>query len=142
MNLRDLHFPAELCYHVEHQVWARRREDGAVAVGITALGIRLSGEIYMCRPKPVGSVVEQGRSLAVVELAKAIVSVKSPVGGKVLQVNPALADAPELVHTDPYGQGWLAVLEPADWVADGQSLIHGDAVLPAMRRHAALYPDD
>ena len=92
--------------------------DGTATVGITALGIKLSGEIYMCRAKPVGTVVEQGRAIAVVELAKAIVSVKSAVSGTVLAVNPRLDDAPQLVHTDPYGEGWIARLRLADFERD------------------------
>ena len=134
-------FPPELHYHVEHQVWARF-EGRRARVGITSLGIRLAGEIYMCRPKPVGSAVEQGRSVAVVELAKSIVSVKSPVGGTVVAVNPKLESTPELVHRDPYGDGWLAVLELADWERDRAALLHGDAVAAAMAHHAWLHRAD
>jgi glycine cleavage system H protein len=139
MNSPELDLPADLHYLVEHQVWARLQADGTAVVGITALGIRLSGEIYMCRPKAVGSVVEQGRSVAVVELAKSIVSVKSPLSGEVLAVNPALAKAPELVHTDPYGAGWLAVLRPSALDSDLAVLLQGDAVAAAMRQHARLF---
>lgn len=139
MNVLGLEFPDTLHYHVEHQVWARPEADGAVTVGITALGIKLSGEIYMCRPKAVGQAVEQGRSIAVVELAKAIVSVKSPVSGTVMAVNEALAARPELVHSDPYGAGWIARLVPANWAADAAALVHGDAVADAMRHHAWLH---
>ncbi|MFT3957193.1 MAG: hypothetical protein QM722_23285 [Piscinibacter sp.] len=89
--------------------------DGSATVGITALGIVQAGEIYMARPKVVGSAVEQGRSIAVVELAKSIVSVKSPVHGMVVAVNALLADTPELVHRDPYGEGWLARVALADF---------------------------
>lgn len=138
MNVLGLDFPDALHYHVAHQVWARPDDDGLFTVGITALGIRLSGEIYMCRPKSVGQVVEQGRSVAVVELAKAIVSVKSPLSGEVVEVNAALAAQPELVHTDPYGRGWLVRLKPAAWDAERAALVHGDAVPAAMAHHAWL----
>ncbi|MBK7617262.1 MAG: glycine cleavage system protein H [Vitreoscilla sp.] len=134
------HFPAELHYDVAHQTWARPEADGSVTVGITALGIRLSGEIYMCRPKPVGQTVERGRSVAVVELAKSIVSVKSPVGGEVLAVNEGLANEPERVHLDPYGSGWIARLAPSNWAADQALLRHGEAaVAQAMAHHAWLH---
>ena len=136
MNPLQLPFPAELYYLVEHDVWARLEEDGTATVGITALGIKLSGEIYMCRVKPVGSAIGQGRSVAVVELAKAIVSVKSAVSGEVLQVNPLLAETPELVHRDPYGDGWLARLALRDFEADRRHLAHGVDVIEAMTRHA------
>lgn len=135
----DLPFPEELHYLVEHQVWARLDGDGLATVGITALGIRLSGEIYMCRPKPVGFDAEQGRSIGVVELAKSIVSVKSPVCGTVAAVNPRLVATPELVHLDPYGEGWLAQVRLSDFEQDRAALVHGEQVLPAMQHHAWLH---
>ena len=138
MDFEALSFPADLHYHVEHQVWARVA-DGVARVGITSLGVQLAGEIYMCRPKIVGSLVEQGRSVAVVELAKSIVSVKSPVGGEVVAVNPLLASTPELVHLDPYGEGWLADLRLLDFAADQPALLFGEPVLAAMRQHAWLH---
>lgn len=137
----SLPHPPELYYLIEHQVWAR--VDGDIAtVGITALGIRLSGEIYMCRPKSVGVAVEQARAIAVVELAKSIVAVKSPVTGTVVAVNGALAEQPEWVHRDPYGQGWIARLALTRFEADRPQLMHGDAVAPAMAAHARLYRDE
>lgn len=137
MLIRGCEFPDELWYSAGHQVWARV-EGGEAVVGITSMGIRLSGEIYMCRPKSVGQGVEQGRAVAVVELAKSIVSVKSPVSGTVLAVNEALAAKPELVHTDPYGAGWLARLQLSGFEADQAALVHGDAVPAAMEHHAWL----
>lgn len=133
------HCPPELHYLIEQQVWARLSGDGFEAtVGITALGIALAGDIYMCRPKRQGSVVAQGESIAVVELAKSIVAVRSPVGGEVVQVNPVLEDQPEQVHQDPYGKGWLVRMRLNRWTEDVRQLLHGDAVLLAMRHHAWL----
>lgn len=139
MKLHALEFPADLFYLVEHDVWARLEGDGTATVGITALGIKLSGEIYMCRARPVGSVIEQGRSVGVVELAKAIVSVKSAVSGTVLAVNPQLDATPELVHTDPYGAGWIARLRLRDFELDRRQLVHGAGVRGAMALHAASF---
>lgn len=136
-----MQFPDDLHYLVEHDVWARVGADGTATVGITALGIKLSGEIYMCRAKPVGSVIEQGRSVAVVELAKAIVSVKCAVSGTVLAFNPLLEDTPELVHRDPYGQGWIARLALTDFERDRSQLVHGAGVVEAMAQHAAGFED-
>ncbi len=138
MIVAGLEFPDELHYLVEHQVWARLEGDGTATVGITALGIAQAGEIYMCRPKWPGSVIEQGRSIAVVELAKSIVSVKSPVRGTVAAINAALEKTPELVHRDPYGQGWLARVQLADFEADRAALLQGEPVAAAMERHAWL----
>lgn len=141
MNSGELVHPTELHYLIEHQVWARLHDDGSATVGITGLGIRLAGEIYMARPKGLGVAVEQGRAVAVVELAKSIVSVKSPVTGTVVEVNPALADHPEQVHQDPYGQGWLARVALTDFERDRTMLLTGDAVAAAMAHHAWLNRD-
>ncbi|MFG6489211.1 glycine cleavage system protein H [Roseateles sp. BYS78W] len=97
----------------EDQTWAQPLLGGHVLVGITALGLKASGDIYMCRPKPVGSEVAQGRSIGVVELSKSIVSVKSPLSGVVVRVNVALEDRPELIHQSPYDAGWLVELAPS-----------------------------
>ncbi|MCC6813554.1 MAG: glycine cleavage system protein H [Rubrivivax sp.] len=139
MSNAPLQHPADLHYLMEHQVWARLAGDGTATVGITELGIRLSGEIYMCRAKRIGTEVAQGGTLAVVELAKAIVAVKSPVTGTVIEANAALADRPQLVHRDPYGTGWIARLRLANFQADQPALLHGDAVAPAMARHALAH---
>lgn len=138
MLIRGCRFPEDLWFHAEHQVWVRPEGEGQAVLGITEMGIRLSGEIYMCRPKPVGQALEPGRAMAVVELAKAIVSVKSPVAGQVLAVNEALAERPELVHRDPFGAGWLLRVQLSDWAQDQGRLVHGDAVPAAMEEHARL----
>jgi glycine cleavage system H protein len=141
MNPHELVVPGDLHYLVEHDVWARLHADGSATVGITALGIKLSGEIHMCRAKPVGSQIEQGRAIAVVELAKAIVSVKSAIAGTVLAVNPRLEESPDLVHRDPYGEGWIARLALRDFDADRIRLVQGDAVIAAMAQHAATFEE-
>lgn len=131
--------PPDLLYHIEHQVWARPHPDGWFEIGITALGVHLSGEIYMCRPKGVGVRVEQGRSIAVAELGKSIVSVKSPLSGEVLEVNHRLKDEPGLVHRFPYGEGWLARIRPTALEQEQAALLTGAEVAAAMREHARLY---
>lgn len=125
-------FPDDLFYLVEHQVWARLHNDGSATLGITSLGVHQAGEIYMCRPKFIDTAVEQGRSIAVVELAKSIVSVKSAVTGVVVDANPLLEAEPQRVHLDPYGDGWLARLRLTSFETDRAALVHGEAVRAAM----------
>lgn len=139
MNAIRLHTPPELHVLMEHQVWARAEGDGTATVGITALGIRLGGEVYMCRARRVGTDLAQGGTVAVVELSKSIVAVKSPVSGQVVQINEALEDRPELVHRDPYGAGWIARLRLGDWAGDVRALVSGAALAPAMAHHAWLH---
>ncbi len=131
-------FPDDLHVLVEHQTWVRPAGDGTATVGITAMGIHQAGEIYMCRPKSPGSMLQQGRSAAVVELAKSIVAVKSPVRGEVVEANALLAAQPELVHRDPYGAGWLLRVRLADWSADQALLAHGEALAAAVQHYAWL----
>lgn len=139
MVICGLEFPDDLLYLPEHQVWARLHDDGTATVGITSLGIvQAGGEIYMCRPQSLGTEVAQGRSVGVVELAKSILSVKSPVCGRVVAVNPLLEEQPEWVHREPYGRGWMARLALHDLLADRAALVQGDAVVPVMEHHAWL----
>ncbi|HMO45153.1 MAG TPA: glycine cleavage system protein H [Rubrivivax sp.] len=139
MSIPPLAHPGDLHYLMAHQVWARLHGDGTATVGITQLGIQLSGEVYMCRAKRVGTTLAQGGTVAVVELSKAVVAVKSPVSGSVVAVNEALEEQPELVHRDPYGAGWIARLQLSGFAADQTALLTGDAVAPAMAHHAWLH---
>lgn len=139
MLIASAEMPEALWYWTADQSWVKPLPGGHVRIGITALGLKASGDIYMCRPKPVGSEVEQGRSIGVVELAKSIVSVKSPLSGRVVKVNEALEERPELVHQSPYDAGWLVELAPSNLEAEkAQLTIGGDAIRKAMQEWAWL----
>jgi len=138
MLIHGLHLPDDLYYLVEHQTWARLLPDGSAIAGITTMGLKASGDVYMCRPKAQGSMLEQGRAMAVVELAKSIVSVKAPMSGQVLRVNTQLEERPELVCLDPYGEGWLLSLRPDRLAQDRQQLDFGEAARTAMEQYAWL----
>lgn len=138
MLIAGVELPEDLLYLVEHQTWARLLPDGTALLGITSLGLKASGELYMCRPKAVGSELEQGRSMAVVELAKSIVSVKAPLSGQVLRVNEELETRPELVHRDPYGAGWLLQLRPSRLAAERAALALGEGARAPMEQYAWL----
>lgn len=130
MNLLGFEYPDDLYYWLERDMWALPLPDGLVQVGITAFGVHISGAFFMCRPKPVGTVVEQGQTIAVVELNKSVVTVKTPVSGVVREINPLLENTPELIENEPYERGWLVKVEPVCWDADVLRLHHG-AALPA-----------
>lgn len=139
MLISGAEIPGDRWYWVDDQTWALLLDDGTVRVGITALGLKASGDIYMCRPKSVGSEVGQGRSIGVVELSKSIVSVKSPLSGVVARVNEALEARPELVHQSPYDAGWLIELAPSRLDAEKAALAIGEpAIAEAMQRWAWL----
>ncbi|MDI4632175.1 glycine cleavage system protein H [Pelomonas sp. V22] len=138
MLIAGTELPEDLLYLVDEQTWARLLPDGSARLGITALGLKASGEIYMCRPKPVGEQIAQGRSMAVVELAKSIVSVKSPLSGEVLEINAQLAERPELILADCYGEGWLLRLGPHSLDTERHQLLQGEAARAAMEHYAWL----
>jgi glycine cleavage system H protein len=125
MRILDFDYPDDCFYFLERDMWCRAMEDGRMQVGVTSFGIHLSGDFYMCRPKPPGTVVAQAETLGVAELSKSIVAIKTPVSGTVVQVNPLLEETPEVIHQQPYGRGWLAVIEPSQWHTDLARLAHG-----------------
>ena len=142
MELLGFDYPDDLHYWLERDMWVKPLPDGGMRVGITPFGVHLSGSFFMCRPKPVGTELAQGQTLAVVELNKSVVTVKTPVSGQVRAVNPRLADTPELIEQDPYGSGWLAELTPSDWQSDLQALHHGPTLAVAATARMQLEPLD
>lgn len=104
--------PENLRYTADHE-WVRI-EGSRATVGITAYAQEQLGDVVFVDLPPVGKEVKAGDGLAVVESVKSVSDVYAPVSGRVVEVNRALSDAPETINQDPYGQGWIAVLELAD----------------------------
>ncbi len=98
--------PTDLKYTSSHE-WVRDNGDGTLTLGITDHAQEQLGDLVYVEVPEEGTSVEATEACAVVESVKAASDVYSPVAGKVIAVNEALADAPELVNQDPYGQGWL-----------------------------------
>ena len=73
--------------------------------------------------KPAGVSVELGDEIAVIETIKVNISLPSPVNGKVIEVNPLMETEPEVINQDPYGSGWLVMLESEDWESDSKTLM-------------------
>ncbi|RUQ37621.1 MAG: glycine cleavage system protein GcvH [Candidatus Competibacteraceae bacterium] len=96
----------ELRYAESHE-WARAEDGGIVTVGITDHAQHLLGDLVFVEIPEVGRVVTAAESCAVVESVKAASDVYSPLDGVVVEVNEALADSPELINQDPYGEGWI-----------------------------------
>ncbi len=104
-------YPDNLRYTREHE-WAKG-EDGKVRMGITQFAAeRLSDVVFVELPAP-GTQIRQLEPFGVIESVKAVSDLYAPVSGTVTEVNPALTDHPELVNLDPYGQGWMLVVQLA-----------------------------
>ena len=104
--------PGDLKYTKEHE-WVRV-EGQTATIGITDFAQSELGEIVFVELPEVGRECEQGESICVAESTKAASDIYAPIGGKITEVNSALADAPNLVNSGPYGDGWLAKLESFD----------------------------
>ena len=107
--------PGDLQYTKEHE-WLRREQDGTVTVGITDHAQAALGDLVYVELPEDGQELEVDGEMAVVESVKAASDVYAPIAGKVVAVNEALADDPETINSDPYGEGWIVRLEPT---ADG-----------------------
>jgi glycine cleavage system H protein len=105
--------PGELLYTEEHE-WLRQEEDGTVTIGITDHAQSALGDLVYVELPEVGAELDAGDEMAVVESVKAASDVYAPVGGTVLAVNNELADDPEKINSDPYGDGWIVRMQPVD----------------------------
>jgi glycine cleavage system H protein len=105
-------FPEDLRYTREHE-WARKK-GGNYVVGITDFAQEQLGDVVYVELPDVGDPVKKGESFGVVESTKAVSELFAPLTGKIVEVNDPLSDAPETVNDDPYEEGWMIVIEPAD----------------------------
>jgi glycine cleavage system H protein len=110
--LAEESYPPELKYHPEHD-WARIEGDEAT-FGITWYAQDALGEVVFYDPPEVGATVSANESYAEVESVKAVSDVFAPLSGEVVAVNEGLADAPERINDDPYGEGWLVKVKLSD----------------------------
>ena len=108
--------PGDLRYTESHE-WVRRESDGSLTIGITAHAQDALGELVYVELPDVGRKVDKGEACIVVESTKAASDVYAPVAGEVLAVNDALGTDPQTVNSDPFGDGWLIKLRPADAAA-------------------------
>ncbi|HKX54797.1 MAG TPA: glycine cleavage system protein GcvH [Xanthomonadales bacterium] len=105
--------PSDLRYRDSHE-WVRLEDDGSVVVGITDHAQAALGDIVFVELPEPGLSYAQGDACAVVESVKAASDIYSPISGEIIEFNAALEDDPGLVNTDPYGDGWLFSMAPAD----------------------------
>ncbi len=105
--------PAELKYASSHE-WVRVESDGSVVIGITDHAQDELGDVVFVELPEVGSNLDAGAEVAVVESVKAASDIYAPITGEVVEINPLLEDEPETVNRSPYGDGWFFRIVPAD----------------------------
>lgn len=111
--MSDQNIPDQLRYTDEHE-WVERVSDTRVRVGITEYAQSKLGDIVFVQLPEVGSETESGEPFGEVESPKSVSDLYAPLSAKVVEVNAALEASPELVNSDPYGEGWIVVLEVSD----------------------------
>ena len=116
--------PGDLLYTKDHE-WLRRESDGSVTIGITEHAATALGDLVYVELPEEGQDVEAGGEMAVVESVKAASDVYAPVGGSVAAINEDLADDPEKINADPYGDGWIVRMQVDD--IDESELMSPDA---------------
>jgi len=122
--LADQSYPDDLKYHPEHD-WARIEGDEAT-LGITWYAQGALGEVVFYDPPDAGATITKDEPYAEVESVKAVSDVIAPLSGEVVAVNEALADNPERINEDPYGEGWLVRIRLSD-AGEVESLLAAEA---------------
>jgi len=110
-DVSELKFPEELGYVDSHE-WVRS-EGGRAQIGITDYAQDQLGDIVYVEIPAVGKSFAKGAPFGSVESVKAVSELYMPIGGKVVEINTALENSPELVNSSPYDQGWMIVVEPS-----------------------------
>jgi glycine cleavage system H protein len=107
-----MNVPEDLRYSKDHE-WARREGD-RVRVGITDYAQDALGDVVFIELPEIGTTVKLDESFSEVESTKSVSDVYAPLAGTIVEVNTDLADSPERINEDPYGDGWICLIEPAD----------------------------
>jgi len=116
-------------------VWALAEGD-RIRIGLTDFLQQLNGDVAFAEVKPAGTALGTGDEVALIETIKTNVGVPSPVGGTVAEVNPAMELSPEAINQDPYGEGWLALIDAPDWPTDRDALLDPEAYFELMTSQA------
>jgi glycine cleavage system H protein len=113
-------------YYNTTSVWAKE-ENGRVTIGLSDFLQQRSGDVAFADVVQAGTTLSFGEEVASIETVKVDISLPSPVAGTVIEVNPGMDMEPEVINQDPYGEGWLAIIEAADWPADKAKLLDPQA---------------
>jgi len=111
--MSELEYPQDLRYTPEHE-WVRAGSDGVARVGITAFAQDALGDVVYVSLPAVGDSVSAGESCGEVESTKSVSDLYAPASGEIVAVNETLDSTPEMVNTDPYGEGWMYDLKLTD----------------------------
>jgi len=121
-----VNLPDDLYYHNDH-CWVRV-ENGKARIGFDDFGQATAGKILFVRLKPEGKTIEAGKSFGSIETGKWVGPLRAPISGTIVEVNPEVKKKPTIINEDPYGDGWLIVVEPTNLEPELANLVTGDAI--------------
>jgi glycine cleavage system H protein len=116
-------FPEDIYYHRDH-MWAKV-EEGKVRVGYNEWAQEAAGKLVNLNTRRVGRNVKAGKAIGTVESGKWVGPLKSPISGKILEINEKVLKRPSLINEDPYGEGWIAIIDPTNLGEELEELIKG-----------------
>lgn len=116
-------------------IWVKE-EDSKLRVGVSDFIQQRSGDIAFADVQPVGTELEPGDLLANIETIKVDMELASPISGSIVEVNPAMDDAPEAINQDPYGAGWILIIAPNNWEAERDELLDAERYFEQMKAEA------
>jgi len=125
--MADEHKIEEGVYYTKEHEWAKKNDDGTVSVGVDDYAQAQLHEIVYVELPEMDAEIAQADAIGAVESVKAVSDMYSPVGGKIVAVNEELLDSPDKINTDPYGEGWIAKLEPSNLEGDLANLMDAAA---------------
>ncbi len=142
-TLRGCNLPDDLYYYPDKHIWVKPIAEGLVRVGMNTVAGKLAGgklTAVTISARKIGKELAQGKSIATLESSKFVGPVPAPVTGVLVRGNDRLAEDPNLTLTDPYGEGWIAELQPSAWETEKDGLLTGAEGLAAYQ--ARLEADD
>ena len=116
-------------------LWAKE-DHGRIRIGLSDFVQQRSGDVAFADVKAVGTILNFDDEVAVIETIKVDITFSSPVSGTVVEINPAMEEAPEAINLDPYGEGWMALIEPTNWEAERAQLLDAQAYFERMKVEA------
>lgn len=122
-------------FYSSEGLWAKP-EGSLVRIGVSDFVQQRSGDVAFAEVKEAGLAVTQEDEIAVIETIKVDISFRSPVNGKVVEINPEMDESPEIINQDPYEAGWLALIETRDWESDKAQLLVPQQYFERMKAEA------
>ena len=135
-QVEGINLPDELYYQPEDHLWVRL-EGNRARVGLDDQAQRSAGKVSAVRLKPAGRPAARGKPFGTMEAGKYVGPLKAPIAGQVIETNPDVMSQPGLLNSDPYGKGWLILIEPENPARDLAELVHGNAIQAWLEKSVA-----